>query len=161
MKAVVEKYRLLFDQFPLGIARMDKDGFITEANPSFEKIFGVNKDYMIKHKFDLIKMRVIAGDGTEMPNGRQTLTKAIRERQIISDCGMIIKSLDGRTKWLNLMVIPSPDEKNSTMAVYEDVTALKTTERSLKESEERFRLMIEKIPLSGFPSSTTAEYSNT
>jgi len=147
MKAAVEKYRLLFDQFPLGITKIDKDGFIVEANTSFERILGVKKGYMIKHKFDLIKMRIFDHDGTEIPHNRQPLTKAIRERQIINDGDMMIKSEDGKTKWLNLTVIPSFDENNCTMAIYEDITALKTAENALKEREEQFRLMIENTPV--------------
>ena len=147
MEAAVEKYRLLFDQFPLGITKIDKDGFIVEANASFECILGVKKGYIIKHKFDLIKLRILDHDGAEIPHNRRPLTKAIRERQIINDCDMMIKSEDGKMKWLNLTVFPSFDENNCTMAIYEDITALKIAERTLKESEEKFRLMIENTPV--------------
>jgi PAS domain S-box-containing protein len=62
-----EKYRILFNTFPLGITIADPVGNIVESNTRAVKLLGIPNEEHVTRRIDGYQWRIIRPDGTPMP----------------------------------------------------------------------------------------------
>jgi len=128
-----ERFRGIFEQAGTGIALIDPEGRIMEANPAFVRMFGYDEDELHAMLFlDLIYP-------PERETARALLQKtasgesARREKRYVTKDGRILR---GR---LTTSLLCDPEEEGLVIGMVEDVTDRREMQNALRESEERFR----------------------
>ena len=157
LRTTAARLRATFESAPAGIAEADIEGRIIRANRRYQEITG-RDEALIGMKFlDITHPDDVAGNGAryrqllagEMPSFRA-------EKRYVRP--------DGSTVWVDLYVtlIREASEAPFSLAVVQDITERKQAEAARRDSEARFRTMLEALPHLAFvlrPDGST-EYHN-
>ncbi|MEJ2224170.1 MAG: PAS domain S-box protein, partial [Syntrophobacterales bacterium] len=138
-----EKYRLLAESSPLGIAVVDVNGRYTYLNPKFVEMFGYALD--------------------DIHTGREWFAKAYPDAayraRILSDWKLYVQESqageaqprvftvtckDGSAKVIKFRGVPL--ENGEQVIFYEDITQRKELEEALQESKAHYRTLFETTP---------------
>ena len=134
------RYRSLFEQAAVGVARVAPNGKWLEVNQKLCDIVGYNKSELLKKTFQDITYK----DDLEID--LENVNKMLSG--IISTYSMDKRYIrkDGTLVWINLTVSLVKDENNMPdyfISVIKDISVTKKLEDILKESEEKYRLLVE------------------
>ncbi len=146
LKQSEARFRTIFEQAAVGVALADSHtGHFLRINQRYCEMVGYTMEEILEEKTfqqithpddlqtDLDSMaRLIAGEIREFS----------MEKRYVHKNGEII--------WVNLTVSPTwrpGEEPRHHIAVVEDITKRKRSEETLRESEERFRVLFENAPL--------------
>lgn len=144
LQAERAKFRTLVDSAPFGLAVIDRTGTFQYLNPKFSEMFG----------YDL----------EDMPNGKVWLSEADPEPEYtrdaisawISNLGRSeldeqlpprvfeVRCKDGTIKAVDFRPVQLPSGEQ--LLTCEDVTERKRAEQALKESEEKYRRLVDLAP---------------
>ena len=136
-----EKYRLLFQLFPIGISITDEVGKIIEVNPASEKILGVLSEEHIQRNYDGEEWQIIRSDGTLMPPEEYPSVRALKENCLIENIEQGIVKPGNKISWISVTAAPIPLEGYGVAIAYIDITAHKQTDEALRQQFLRERLM--------------------
>jgi diguanylate cyclase (GGDEF)-like protein/PAS domain S-box-containing protein len=139
-----DRFRLLFDNAPLGIIQIDHNGVLTSANRKFAEISGYSLEEAIgltRHDVTLPEERGLIEKNTEdFLSGR--IDTSHYERRLVCK--------DKRTIWVRQTAQLTRDKQGKPqwgIVVFEDITERKQVEEALRLSEEKFRATFEHVPL--------------
>jgi PAS domain S-box-containing protein len=147
------KYRALVEHFPLGITVCDRDGGIVEANPASERMLGVPLAKHTERSIDGPEWSIERPGGGLLPASEYASVRACRERKLVRDQEMVLVAADGERRWLNVSAAPLEVGNLGALVVYEDISerkrfeAQRRREVALRESDRRFRLMADELPV--------------
>ena len=102
LRVSLEKYRVLFESFPLGITITDKSGKIMEGNRQSEQMLGINREAHAQRRIDGKEWQIIRKDGTPMPADEYASTRALRENRLIENVEMGIVHDKDEITWINV-----------------------------------------------------------
>jgi len=141
LKESEERYRNLFESSPEAILSVDKKGFITSANSSFEKIHGYDKKDIIGKHFTKLKLIEIK----DLPNYIKIFRKLVKGKYVEP---IFVKTKNPKTqKYHELEVTFSPIIENDKIigiqSISRDITDKKEKEKLLLESEERYHSLFD------------------
>jgi PAS domain S-box-containing protein len=143
LQTELKKYKILFESFPYGITITDTEGGIIETNREAEKILGLRKRDHEQRTIDGEEWKLVRTDGSEMPPEEYASVIALNENKVVTDCEIgIVKGRD-TTTWINVAASPLPLGQYGVVITYNDITAKLQLEKSLKESETRFKKFYE------------------
>ncbi|RZI44183.1 PAS domain S-box protein [Herbaspirillum sp. HC18] len=139
-----ERFRILFENAPVGIMHVDQNGRLISANQTFSEITGYSPEEAVG---------LIPADLT-LPEERAS-TKVLLEglfsgkiQSISRERRLLCK--DGSTIWVRItskMMHGKSGQPQWGMVVFEDIAERKQAEEALRQSEERFRLLYENAPI--------------
>lgn len=140
LKESEEKYRDIVELAPEGILTFDLKGIVTSCNDSFLRITGFSKDEIVgRHLSKLSTLRV-----KDIPK-YMTLLSSMVMGKIPKPFEFEWIHKDGTKRWgeahFNLM--KRGRERIGLLAILIDITERKKAEETLKESEEKYRLLVE------------------
>jgi len=143
----LEKYKILFESFPLGISITDNEGNLVEANKESERLLGLTRDGHLQRTYDGPEWQIIRPDGTPMPHDEYASVRALKENRRIENVEMgIVKNRDEIT-WINVTAEPIPLENFGVAITYGDISARKILEKNLEKERRDFKLIIDSSPI--------------
>jgi PAS domain S-box-containing protein len=139
LRIALEKYRVLFESFPLGITISDEAGNIVETNKESERLLGISRSEHTRRGIASPAWQIVRPDGRPMPSTEYPSVRALQEARLIENVGMGIVKEGGEVTWINVTAAPIPLEGYGVAVTYGDVTAQKQAEEALRENEAKFR----------------------
>jgi PAS domain S-box-containing protein len=140
LRASEERWRAIFDSAAVGIAAGDLRGGLFNVNPTFQRMLGYTEEelrnlraFEFTHEDDRAETRRLF---TRVVTGQQTSYRL--EKRYLRKDGVIV--------WVDVSASTVPATENTpaflaVMAV--DITDRKRAEAALRESEERFRTLVQ------------------
>jgi diguanylate cyclase (GGDEF)-like protein/PAS domain S-box-containing protein len=133
-----ERYRVLFNQSPVGVYIFDRDLRITQCNERMAQIFQSSRDKIIGMDMQRLKDRSFIPCMEGALKGRDSHHEGFY-KSTLSSVGL----------WLSLHFSPLRDGNGDIIggiAVVEDITERKRTEEALERNERKFRTLVENLP---------------
>ncbi len=138
VKISLSEYGELIAAYGEGVTLSDTDDCFLFANQAAERIFGVGEGGLVGCCLD----EFLDDDA------REQVARQSKERiqGKISKYDIVIRRRDGKRSWLSVTAIPRRDENGQVIGfygVFRDITERKKAERSLENSKETLRSIIE------------------
>jgi PAS domain S-box-containing protein len=135
IKESEEKYRLIFETAIIGIFFLDIYGNIIESNPYGRKLLEYSNEEINNINFYNLILR-------DTPN-----VPYINFQDTIYDCELHLRTKFNRDIYVNLNSIPINQRKNAkALIIIKDTTEKHDFEKSLAESEHKYRTIFETAP---------------
>ena len=136
-----EKYRTITDNLHAGIYRSTAkaQGKFIEVNPTFVRMFG------FKSKEDALETSVV--ELYSDPKERNRFKRKISRKGFVEKDEYLLKRKDGSTFWASITSVAVADDKGEITyfdGMIEDISERKRVERALIESEEKYRILVER-----------------
>ena len=132
LHVALEKYRVLFDSFPLGICVTDAGGEIVEINRESARLLGLSRDEQLNLSFDSPSWRIVRPDRSPMPPEEFASVRALREGRRVENVEMGIVGEGGAVTWLSVTAAPIPLEHYGVAIAYGDIGARKLGEERIE-----------------------------
>ncbi|MGH7493322.1 MAG: PAS domain S-box protein, partial [bacterium] len=136
-----ERYRDLYDEAPIVYISVGSNGRILKANHRAVELFGYPHDRLLgRPVFDLM-----ADTPAGKEQGQKIFQRFLSGEEIRGE-ELEYRRADGGQLWISLSVRPIKDAEGRVLAsrsILEDITMRKQTEQALRESEQRFRRLVE------------------
>ncbi|MBX3080083.1 MAG: PAS domain-containing sensor histidine kinase [Anaerolineae bacterium] len=137
------EYRLVINTMTDGIVLQDAHGKIVSCNPSAERILGLTEPQLLGLTSIDPRWRVVHEDGSPFLGDAHPAMITLQTGKPQSNVIMGIHKPDGSLSWITASSRPligaDSDKPYAVVVNFTDITALKTAEHQLRESEERFR----------------------
>jgi len=135
-----ERYRSLMDNLNVGVYRNTPGpkGKFIEVNPALVKMFGYSA------KEELFEINV--SDLYEHPEDRTQINEKLLRDGYVRNEVLRLKKTDGTLLWGSVTAVAVRDEVGTVIyydGIIEDVTERKRAEEALRESERRYRAVME------------------
>lgn len=130
-----ERYRNIFESAVIGIYRTTPDGKILMANSTLTKLLGFNS-------FEELIQRDLESEGFEDDNQRKKFRESIEKNGRVIGLESVWKTKDGESVIINENAKAFYDNNGKIIyyeGTIEDITKRKQIEKTLLESEEKFR----------------------
>ncbi|MCK4941371.1 PAS domain S-box protein [candidate division WOR-3 bacterium] len=132
------RYRMLFEDVPVGLYSTDATGKISEANPVLVSMFGYpNRESLMK-----VNMADLHFD----PEDRIRWLNVMEQDGFVRNFESLMRRRDGSVFWVhdNARAVVDPDGKTKYFqGSMEDITERRYADEALRESKERYRLLYE------------------
>ncbi|MFX1256923.1 MAG: PAS domain S-box protein [Promethearchaeota archaeon] len=139
LKESEEKYRNIFEKSSNAIVLLDFTGKIIECNSATETIFGYSKDEFIGQNY--LKLPIYSESMIKVLKER---FQAIKKELVLKPQELEIKKKDGNIARIKTIIsYVKIGEQNFFQAIIQDITEQKNAEEKLKESEEKYRILVE------------------
>ncbi len=142
LRISLEKYRVLFESFPLGVSITDSTGKILETNLQAEKLLGVSKQEHERRTYDAPEWNMIRSDGTPMPVEEYAATRAMRENRLVQNIEMGVMREQGDIIWLSVTAAPIPLKGYGVAIAYGDITRHKEIEDEIRRLNDDLELRV-------------------
>lgn len=145
LQVSLEKYKVLFGSFPVGVSVTDAHGNLIEVNRESERLLGVSVTEHNRRKIDGQEWKIIRADGTPMSADEYASVRALKSRQLVENVEMGIVRENREITWINVHAAPIPIEGYGVVITYHNITDRKRAEDDLKKNEEQYRMFFESI----------------
>jgi PAS domain S-box-containing protein len=135
-----ERYRSLFNSIPLGASLSILDGDMLMMNDVLVQMLGSSRDNLLEYTNPQMYY--------QNPADRDRVMEIYGAEGSVRDFEVGLKRADGTQFYASMIITPFPAAgENAVITTLNDITERKHAERALSESEERYRVLFESIPL--------------
>jgi PAS domain S-box-containing protein len=146
-----ERYRSVVAAMSEGVVLQEVDGRIVACNASGERILGVLADELLGRTSLDRQELTIHEDGSPFLGETHPAIVALRTGQPQSDVCMGIKRPRGDVSWISINAQPlfhgNEGSPYAVVSTFTDITERKHSQEALRESEERFRTVVQSAPV--------------
>ena len=142
LKKSEKRFRFIFENAPEGIFQMSPEGRLLSANPASAHMLGYgSSEDMLSSVVNVGKQLYVNSED------RFRVTKLVAERGIVKGFEVPFYRKDGTTIWISLYAQAVRDEDGNLFYQWtmENITERVKMERALRESEEKYRNILENI----------------
>lgn len=144
LKKSEEKHRALFENSPNMIILLNLEGEIIDLNPAILNFYGYEKEDFLTKNF-----RALTTFPPENLPKLVDVFKKVITKEDIEPIELQFYNKDGSITWVNLQAsLVEIENEAYIQAIVQDINERKRAELKLKESEERYRNLIETVPFS-------------
>lgn len=140
-----EKFKALFDLAPVGIAVLDRQRNVLDANPALAQIMRLPWEELLRP--GNLRRTVLKADGTPMLPDEFPSARVLRENRPISNIETGIVMENGEAVWLQVSAAPLALPDLSAVVVTQDITDRKCAEEELKRDKEVLAKIFNNIPV--------------
>jgi PAS domain S-box-containing protein len=137
-KEAEARYRQLFDSVPVGLFRTTPDGTILDSNPALVEMLGFDdKESLLKRK---------ASSFYVDPAARKQWEAAVAREDVVTGVLAEFQRVDEERIWVELTARAIRDKEGKVVyyeGTLEDITDRKRSEDAVRESEAKYRALIE------------------
>src|SRR5579885_3583537 len=134
-------FKRLFESSPDSIVVTDRDGCIREANPQTERLFGYSRDELIGNP---VEMLIPERFRNMHVHHRGDYDAEPRVRPMGIGLDLFGRKKDGSEFPVDIMLSPVwTNGEHVVLAIVRDITIRKNSEKALRQSEERFRQLVD------------------
>ncbi len=145
-----ERLHRVYHALTGGVVVLDPAGCILEANAAAEEVLGLPLRTMQGQPLAQDAWTLTRPDGAALPVDERPATLAVRTGRPAHEPIVRVTYGDRPERWLQIDAVPLPADDGSVEQVvvsYVDLTARVQAEAALRESEERFRTLVETAPI--------------
>ena len=146
IKESYEKYRPLFQSFPLGLMVTGSEQILIEVNPEVERILAIPAASILGHTYPDNNWKFIRPNGEPMPVEEMASSQAIAESRWVQNVEMGFVRNGGDTVWLRVSAVPLHIKEDGLLIILEDITSQVQIKKELLHSQERYRYLVEYSP---------------
>ncbi|MFW5827145.1 MAG: sensor histidine kinase [Alkalispirochaeta sp.] len=140
-----EKYRVLFESFPLGIAITDEHGHVIETNTSDQRFDGSTSIAVRSGLPEVQSLKIVDQTGNLIAPENMPGSRAIREGRRIADEELGVVGESGIVTWLSATAAPMKLEGYGAAVVYKDVTARRRAEQTARQALEEKSVLLQEL----------------
>jgi PAS domain S-box-containing protein len=132
-----ERFRGILENAPFGYYRVGRDGLWQYVNPVWERMHGFTSEEVIGKPFEITQP-----DGA-VDQARELVARTLSGETISGEFGRLTK--EGETEYHRYSIQPvrSGDEIIAIEGFIDDITEQRRVEEALRESEERYRQIVD------------------
>ncbi|MEG4035341.1 PAS domain S-box protein [Microcoleus sp. S36b_A4] len=142
-----ERYRTVIAAMAEGIVLQDADGAIRTCNSSAKSILGLSRKQMMGRTSLDPAWRAVREDGSSFPGEEHPAMVTLRTGKACSNVVMGVHKPDGSFTWISINTQPIFRSDKSLLkgvvCSFADITARKQAEEALRQSEARYRAILE------------------
>ncbi len=141
LRRAEEKYRSIFDNAVEGVFQSTPSGRYLSVNPALARMYGYESPDALMRSVTDIEHEIYVD-----PNCRTELRRLLERRGIVRGFEYEVFRRDGSTIWISESVRAVRDAHGAVLyyeGTIEDITERKQAGEALRESEERFRAIME------------------
>ena len=147
LRVNMEKYKALFESFPLGIFITGPQGDVLEANKASRTLLNMPASRKNAPNIHQLPWEMIRPDGSPMPGDEYPAIRALRENRPVENSEMGLINDEGEITWLTVTAVPIPLENHGVAIAHGDITARKKAGDELVKSENFLRKIFEVLPV--------------
>ena len=138
----------LYETMPLGVVFLDRRGLILSVNRAATKIFGLNYDEMVGNVLEMLNLKMIREDGSDLPGEASPLSIALSTNNEVRNVTIgIYNARELKYFWVKTNAFPTFKEgelKNHRFCfTLEDISEQKKNDTALNINEEEHQSMME------------------
>lgn len=137
LEALQERFRVTFEQAAVGMAHGTIDHKVLRVNRKFASMLGYTPEEMVGHPFAEFS------SPSESARSRQLIRGLLEQQAEYVTTEKCFTRRDGTPMWASATFSIGRTPEPYIIAVVQDITAQKTAEEALRQSEARFRLLLE------------------
>ncbi len=150
------RFRAVYERSPIGIALADsRSGQFLRVNPKFCEITGRSKEELLRIDGESITHPQDIGQTGEL------LQQLSEEKLASYETEKRYLRPDGSVRWVRILAVPMWGKGETSrwhMSLVEDISERKRAEQALRESEEKYRELIENATYGIFRSNRTGDF---
>ncbi|MBN2368883.1 MAG: PAS domain S-box protein [Vicinamibacteria bacterium] len=131
---------------PVAIMVNDRTGRITFCNATAERLLGLTRDEATRRAYNAPEWRITDFDGRPFPDDELPFRRVMATGRPVTGVKHAVQTPDGRRILLSINAAPLSDEQgriDGMVATLSDVTERVRSDLALRESEERYRALVD------------------
>jgi PAS domain S-box-containing protein len=149
LQASEERLEHIVETIPDGIIIVNREGAITYANSSAERILGLTRATITERSYNDPKWKITSVDGSPFPDEDLPFTRVMASGQAVYGVEHAIVYPDGRRIILSINATPMHDaqgELTGMIAAVTDITERKRVEATIKRESDFTNALIDSLP---------------